>query len=142
MATAAITGTITNNVRESGIVAGGKTIIITVSGDVFVASGATFNAERQNIIDGITSVSSQANGWNNTVASDLGVGDVARTSDTVCTITLPISTGYDISSREVVEVNLPASCLTASLVDTLASNTFQISPDTTGNRSRIRTKAR
>lgn len=51
--TIALTGTVTASIQESAIVAGGKTIILTLTGDTFV-SGAAFDNARQAIIDGIT----------------------------------------------------------------------------------------
>ena len=68
MATAALTGTaISGGVLESEIVTGGETIIITLTGDTWVAAGATFDAQRQNIIDGMDSAQTEEFGWNNVV---------------------------------------------------------------------------
>ena len=41
MSTAAITGTATANIVEGDVVAGGKTIIITLTGDTWIAEGGT-----------------------------------------------------------------------------------------------------
>src|SRR3989337_4566204 len=41
MSTAAITGTATANINEGDVVAGGKTIIITLTGDTWIAAGGT-----------------------------------------------------------------------------------------------------
>ena len=60
---ATLTGTITASVVESDIVTGGKTIILTLTGDTWVAAGAAFNAQRQNIINGIDSAQAEATGW-------------------------------------------------------------------------------
>jgi len=87
--TAAITGTATASITKADIVAGGKTIIITLTGDTWVAAGATFDAQRQSIIDNIVSAQSETNGWN-AVRSNIAVAAVVRTSDTVVTITLPV----------------------------------------------------
>ena len=88
-ATAALTGTaISDGVLESEIVTGGETIIITLTGDTWVAAGATFDAQRQNIIDGMDSAQVEAAGWDAVVKAGLGVSAVVRTSDTVVTITL------------------------------------------------------
>ena len=55
-AAASLTGTVTASITETDIVTGGKTIILTLSDDTFVADGATFNAERQAIIDGLNGI--------------------------------------------------------------------------------------
>ena len=52
-ASAAVTGTITSSTDEDDIVSGGQTIVLTLTNDTWVASGATFDAQRQNIIDGL-----------------------------------------------------------------------------------------
>lgn len=55
-ATAALSGTATATIDESDIVVGGKTIIITLTGDTFVADGAAFDAQRQAIINGLNGI--------------------------------------------------------------------------------------
>lgn len=55
-ASAALTGTVTATIDESDIVTGGNTIILTLTGDTWVASGAAFEAQRQAIIDGLNGV--------------------------------------------------------------------------------------
>jgi hypothetical protein len=111
---AAITGTAIPVLSEANVVAGGKTIIITLSGDTWVAAGATFEAERQAIIDGLTSAQAEATGWNAEVRDNMAVTDVVRTSATVVTITLPASAGYDVTAPETITVTVPASAVTAN----------------------------
>lgn len=48
----ALTGTATDSITEVDIVNGGRTIILTLTGDTFV-SGAAFDNVRQDIIDGL-----------------------------------------------------------------------------------------
>jgi len=55
-ASAALTGTITATVDEDDITAGNKILTITLTGDTFVAAGATFDAQRQAILDGLDGV--------------------------------------------------------------------------------------
>jgi hypothetical protein len=100
---------------ETDIVTGGQTIIITLYDDTWVTSGATFNAQRQNIIDGITSAQSEATGWNAEVRDNMAVTDVVRTSDTVVTVTLPASAGFSITARETIMVTVPATALTGGV---------------------------
>ena len=83
-----LTGTVTASINENDINTGGKTIILTLAGDTWVAAGATFDAQRQNIIDGCVSAQSEAAGWN-AVRPNIPVTSVVRTSSTIVTITLP-----------------------------------------------------
>jgi hypothetical protein len=122
---AALTGTITSATRENNIVAGGKTIILTLTNDTWVTTGATFNAQRQNIIDGITSAQSETLGWNNEVRDKIPVTDVVRTNDTVVTITLSAETGYNITANETITATIPATALTGAEV-LVASPTFDV----------------
>lgn len=117
---ATITGTVTASTVEADIVAGGKTIIITLVGDTWVATGATFDAERQNIINGLDSGQAEATGWDAVVKATLGVAAVVRTSDTVVTITLTAFATYDITAIETITTTVPDSAIegTGALVAT------------------------
>lgn len=127
-ATVAVTGTITSAATEANIVAGGKTIILTVTGDTWIAAGAaSFDLIRQDIINGLTSAQSELLGWNNTVKALQGVAGVVRTSNTVVTITLDAQITYDISATETITVTVPASSLTLASA-TVATPTFTVSP--------------
>jgi len=108
-ASAALTGTLTEGVNEADIVTGGKTLIITLTGATWVAAGATFDAQRQAIIDGIDSAQAEATGWDTVARPAIAVTDVVRTSDTVVTITLPAVATYDITADETLTVTAPAS---------------------------------
>ena len=123
--TAAITGTATASITEADVVAGGKTIIITLTGDTWVAAGAAFDAERSNIIQGLDSAQGETLGWNLEVRDKEVVGAVIRTSDTVVTITLSASALYDITAQETITVTVPTTALTggASIV---GSPTFTV----------------
>jgi hypothetical protein len=112
---ASITGTAVPVIAEPLVVAGGKTIVITLSGDTWVAAGATFDAERQAIIDGLDSAQSEVAGWNAEVRDNMAVGTVVRTSATVVTITLPASASYQITAPETITVTVPASALTGAV---------------------------
>lgn len=109
---AALTGTITAGVTEEDIVAGGKTLIITLTGDTWIAAGAaSFDLQRQNIINGCTSAQSEALGWNLVPKALQGVTGVVRTSDTVVTITWDAFATYDITATETITVTVPATAL-------------------------------
>lgn len=122
---AAVTGTITASVTETDIVTGGKTIIITLTGDTWVTAGPTFDGERLNIIQGLDSAQGEALGWNAKVR-DLEVATaVVRTSDTVVTITLSASATYNITAQETITVTVPASAVNFG-VAIVATPTFTV----------------
>lgn len=123
-ASAALTGTATT-ATEADIVAGGKTIILTLTGDTFVSAGATFDAQRANIIAGLDSAQSELLGWDNVVKALQGVSGVVRTSDTVCTITLDSQATYSITANETITATIPASALSGG-VAVVAAPTFQV----------------
>jgi hypothetical protein len=112
---------------ESDIVAGGRTILLTLTSDTWVASGATFNAQRQNIINGLKSSGDFVTGWNEAVLPNIPVTDVVRTSSTVVTITLSARAEYSITEAETISCTVPATALTAGTA--LSPNeTFTINP--------------
>lgn len=129
---AAVTGTGASGAVGNDIRAGAKTLILTLTGDTFVAAGATFDAQRQAIIDGIVAGSSPTWGWNNTLAS-VPVTAVVRTSDTVCTITLPALAGYQSDSDETLTITIPAAAVTlaAAIVATETVTIAKTSTDLT-----------
>lgn len=110
-ATIALTGTITASATENDIVVGAKTIILTVTGDNWVAAGGTFDGQRQNIINGLTSAQAEGTGWNAVVRSGLAVSAVVRTSNTVVTVTLAAFPAYNITATETITVTVPATAL-------------------------------
>lgn len=124
--TAALTGTAASSLSEEEVVAGGKTIILTLTNDTWVASGGTFDAQRQNIINGIDSAQSEATGWDVEVKAKQAVTGVVRTSDTVVTITLGAQAAYNITSQETITATIPASAVTGG-VAIVASPTFTVS---------------
>jgi hypothetical protein len=115
-----------NASTEADIRAGGNTITITITGDTWQAAGAAFNAERQNIINGLNSAQAEAAGWNAVVRALQGVAGVVRTSDTLVTITLDAEAGYDITAPETITVTVPFTALSTSLSDVVGTPTFTI----------------
>ena len=99
---------------------------LTLTGDTWVASGSTFEAQRQAIIDGLTSAQSEADGWNARVKTALAVGDVVRTSNTLVTVTLPSVGTYDITATETITATIPAAALAQSGSAVVAAPTFQV----------------
>jgi hypothetical protein len=112
---ASLTGSAIPTLSEVNVVAGGKTIVITLSGETWVAAGATFDAERQAIIDGLDSAQAEVAGWNAEVRDNMAVTTVVRTSATVVTITLPATAAYQITASETITVTVPASALTGAV---------------------------
>jgi len=128
-AVAVITGTAAAGLTEAEVVAGGETIIITLTNDTWVAAGATFNAQRQNIIDGLDSAQSEVTGWNAEVRDNEVVTAVVRTSDTVVTITLSAAAAYDVTADETITVTVPASALVTSATELTATPTIAVTAD-------------
>lgn len=128
---AAITGTAQPTSTEAQIVAGGRTIIITLTGDTWVASGSTFDAQRSAIIQGLDSAQSEGTGWNAEVRDKAPVTDVVRTSDTVVTITLSAQAGYNITATETITVTVPGAALTGNNPVT-ATPTFTVTAVSAG----------
>jgi hypothetical protein len=124
---AAITGTIGDGATEQEVRDGGGTILITLTGTTWVADGATFNAQRQNIIDGLDSAQSETNGWNAEVRDEMGVSSVVRTSGTIVTVTIAAAdvADYRMTSNELITVTVPASAI-ASADAITATPTFYI----------------
>lgn len=125
--TAALTEDIAN---ESDITAGGNEIVLTLTGDTWVTAGATFDAQRQNIIDGFDSAQAEAAGWDAVVKTNEVVTAVVRTSDTIVTITLSAHATYDITATETITATIPASALVTSASPVVATPTFTIVPVT------------
>lgn len=128
-ASATLTGTITASVDESDIVAGGNTIILTLTGDTWVAAGTGpigSTADTQAIIDGIDSAQAEGTGWDAVVKVGIDIADVVRTSSTVCTITLDAEATYDITAQETITATIPAVALVTSSSPVVASPAFTV----------------
>ncbi|MEK7584567.1 MAG: hypothetical protein AAB490_04955, partial [Patescibacteria group bacterium] len=129
---AALTGTATASITEADIVTGGKTIILTLTNDTWVAAGATFDAQRQNIINGIDSAQAEGTGWDAEVKAKEVVGAVVRTSSTVVTITLTAQAGYNITATETITATIPSTALLGGNA-VVAAPTFAITAVGTGS---------
>ena len=134
-ATAAITGTATASITEADVVTGGKTIVITLTNDEWVAAGATFDGQRQNIINGIDSAQAEATGWDAVVKATQGVAGVVRTSATVVTVTLDAFATYNITATETITVTVPATALSGATA-VVGSPTFTVAAAGAANRRR------
>lgn len=123
---ATLTGTFADNALEAEIVTGGQTLIITVTNDTWVAAGATFNAQRQAIINGIDSAQSETYGWDAEVKAKEVVTAVVRTNATTVTVTFTAAAAYDISANETVTTTIPAAALVTSGSTVVATPTSDI----------------
>ncbi len=123
-ASCALTGTVTT-ATETDIRGGGKTIVLTLTNESWVTAGATFDGQRQNIINGIDSAQAEVGGWDAVVKATQSVGGVVRTSNSVVTITLDGFGAYSISANETVTATVPGSALALGAPLT-ASPTFTI----------------
>ena len=125
-ASAAVTGTAVASITEADVVAGGKTIIITLTGDTWIAAGAgSFDLQRDEILQGLDSAQSEALGWNLQVRDLEVITAVVRTSDTVVTITLTGAALYDITAQETITVTVPGTAVTGGAAIT-ATPTFTV----------------
>ena len=123
-ATAAIGGAI--SFTETEVSDGGQVTTITLANDTWVADGATFDAQRQNIINGLNSAQSEATGWNAEVRDKEVVTAIVRTSDTVVTITFTAAVSYDITAAETITVTVPGNALTGAIA-VVGSPTISVS---------------
>lgn len=127
--TAALTGTAVPTQTEDDIVTGGKTIIITLTGDTWVAAGTGpigSTADTQAIIDGLDSAQSETFGWNAEVRDKEVTTAVVRTSSTVATITLTASASFDITATETITCTVPNAALVTATSDIVATPTFTV----------------
>jgi hypothetical protein len=134
--TAALTGTITT-ASEGDIVTGGRTLILTLTGDTWLAAGTGpigSTANTQAIIDGLDSAQAEGTGWDAVVKVGIATTDVVRTSSTVCTITLPAFATYNITANETITATIPAQAVTLG-AQIVASPTFQVTATSAGFKS-------
>ena len=123
---ATVSGTAIASITEADVVAGGKTIIITLTGDTWIAAGAaSFDLQRANILQGLDSAQGEALGWNLQVRDLEVVTAVVRTSDTVVTITLSAAALYDITAQETITVTVPSTAVVSGQ-SIVAAPTFTV----------------
>lgn len=117
--TVALTGTApaTGGVQENQLVSGGTTVILTLTGGVWHADIASDNARTAALVAGMVSAEAEAAGWAAQILAGDGAldhTDVARTSDTIVTITLPASASYAVATHENITITVPAIALADS----------------------------
>ena len=114
----------------------GATLTITTN-DTWIAAGTGpigTIAQSKAIISGITSAQPEAGGWNAKVRDVLALDEtnIARTSDTVATLTIPATGDYVITADETITATIPNAVLTEATDDVVASPFrvfFEISGD-------------
>lgn len=136
--TAVTTGTAEPSLTESEVVAGGETIIITITGDTFVAAGAVFDATREYFFSFLDSDVGGTNGWNQLIRDNGNVTDVVRTSDTVVTITLSAYAAFTITVDNNISVTVPLEALVLSSTPLASSPGFIVTNEdaATGGKRR------
>jgi len=130
---AAISGTATASIVEADIVTGGKTIIITLTGDTFIAAGTGpigTIAQSDALLASIDSAQAEAAGWDAEVKANFVTADLVRTSNTVATITLGAEAAYAITAQETISIgDIANAILTTSGTDLAVTGSFTIDPD-------------
>lgn len=121
--TGALTGTAAPTITETDIVDGGKTVIVTLTGDTFV----TGSTSEDGIAGGSDSDKTGANKWDALVKTALDNTDVVLSGgNTVATITLPAFGTYDTDETETITWTIPAASLTTSTSDIIVTPTFNV----------------
>ena len=84
-------------------------------------------AQSKAIISGITSAQPEAGGWNAKVRDVLALDEtnIARTSPTIATLTIPATGDYVITADETITATIPNAVLTEATDDVVASP-FQV----------------
>ena len=134
-----LTGTLADGAVDGLIVAGGETLIITLTNDTWDATIGADNAKTDALIAGIDSAQSEPAGWDAEVRANLDYNDVTRTSDTVVTITLGAEANYAITANETITVTVPATALagTNAVVATPTFVIFSVTPTSFGYRKSV-----
>jgi len=129
-ATTALTGTmLAGGIDEDDITTGGKTIIITLTGDTFV----TGTTSEDGIAGGSDSDKTGANKWDALIKGSLDNTDLVLSGgDTVATITMPAFPSYDTDETETITWTIPAASLTTSTSAIIATPTFTIAEAVSG----------
>lgn len=97
-------------VAESALVAGGKTIFMTLTGgDIWHSELGNDNPITDAMIAGFVGDGEGANDWDDEM--NLTYSDIERTSDTLISITLPAAPSYSIGVDEIITIMVPGIAL-------------------------------
>lgn len=124
--------TLSAGFTETQIVTGGQSIVFTLVNDTWDATLGADNAVTTAFINSLDSGGAETFGWDAVVKVGLTFSDVTRDSDTQVTVLLPAFPTYDITADETITANLDASVFTTSVVDVLATPTFDVTNVTSG----------
>lgn len=124
-------GTLTAIPTEAEIIAGGKTIILTLVNGTWLDAGTDFDSVRQDIINGLRSNKSEVTGWNALVRDVLAVTAVARTSAAIVTITLPAIPLYKITADEKLHFQVPHTAVIRGVGNSAANAQATVTNDAT-----------
>ncbi len=127
MESATVSGDLT--LTEADVRAGGKTFVITLINDTWLAAGTPFNQIRQIILNGITSAQTEITGWNKEVRDKESITSVIRTSNTVVTIIWTAAPSYDVTINEVITVTVPDEALSTRITPLIATPTIGVTAD-------------
>ena len=121
-----------------GNIPGGTTANSWTSVTMALRPAATtpFADARAAMRDGLVSAQSEAAGFNARRSTIIPLANIARTSDTVCTITFAADAGYDITAQEVITDTIPGSILTGGS-PIVATPTFTIDPTGAAQERRV-----
>ena len=127
-AAATISGTLLPSATAADIVAGGKTIVITLTNGTWASDVAANTTKRRALIDGfIANNNRNDKEWAKVKAAlKADPASVTRDSDSVVTIMLPPVPGYDITASQTVSLTIPKAALTGSSADVIATPSFSI----------------
>jgi len=133
---AALTGTVidpTTPATEADILAGGKTIILTLTNNTWQPDVVSSSTKRLQLINDLTAAGAEAAQWDNVLTAIKDAADPAsvikRTSNTMVTITLPAVTNYNISADQTITASIDPSLLTTAPAGPLVvAPSFTIKP--------------
>ncbi len=115
---ALVTGSvISGGIGEQDVVDGGKTIVIELVNDTWLAAGTGPVGSEANslaILAGITASLTPANGWNNEWRDNEVFGSITRDSNTQITIVMTAAAAYSVEANEVITVTVPAEAIAGS----------------------------
>ncbi len=107
-------GSLGNGATDIGVRQGGLVLDLRLQSESWVAP-ASFDAQRQNIIDGIDSNTSIINGWDAVVKTSIDVADIVRISAQIVRIgPLAAFPSYSIPTFETITATIPDSALVGS----------------------------
>lgn len=130
---AVLSGTLVSApVAEPDIVAGGKTLVVTLTDGKWVSDIVSNETARNALFAGLTVspvVSTKdTEAWTKKAIPALqaaakltGQTVITRTSDTVIEITMPPVTGYEIGADQSIVLNLPSACIAGGIKDKLSA---------------------